>query len=443
VNHSFISALALLSLSAAAGPAEAGISDRVEVMGTLELRSGLGLKGVGLQKSELILTPEFLFDLSEKTRVTVIGRLRGDLKDQLEPGSPTDENRTGFSNRLTLGGGIDAEIREAYMDTQVGSTYLRLGKQQIVWGQADGLKVLDVLNPQSFREFILDDFDDSRIALWSVNAEVPVGDFTLQLVWIPDTTYSDIPSTGAVYAFTSTLLVPNISALPLGVPVSSPPLEKPSNAFSDADIGVKLSAFLKGWDFSLNYAYHYLDNPVTRHVVGAGGILVNQTYERSHLLGGTFSNVFGDFTLRGELGYSTDKWFLTADMLDADGVVRSDEFAYVLGLDYAGFSDWFISGQIFQSYLTNSPPGLVREASDTNMTLLIQRDFMNEALRAEALWIQSFSAGDGVVQMSLDYDWKSNVTLSAGADIFYGHKPGLFGQFRETDRITVGIEVSF
>jgi len=430
-----VSALAVAGLGARAASA-----NDAEFSGTFETRTAFGFSGSQLQKSEFLLTPEVYFSLSSKTSVTIIGRLRGDMKDQLEPGSPLDHNRSDVAGRLTLGDNLDAEIREAYIDTQIGNSYLRLGKQQIVWGQADGLKVLDVLNPQSFREFILDDFDDSRIPLWSVNAEVPVGDLTLQLVWIPDTTYADVPEAGALYAFTSPLIAPQA---PPGVPVHFAPLDKPSNAFSDSDVCVKLSAFISGWDLSLNYAYHHGDAPVVRRTLSQGSITIDQRYERSHLIGGTFSNVFGDFTLRGELGYSTDKWYSVVDPADTDGVARSDEFAYVLGLDYGGFTDWFISAQVFQSYLTDSPFGLVRPATDTNFTLLIQRDFMNESLRSKVLLIQSVTGNDGLLQFSLDYDWKSNVTLNVGTDIFYGNKAGLFGQFRDTDRITVGLEVSF
>jgi len=68
---------------------------------------------------------------------------------------------------------------------------------------------------------------------------------------------------------------------------------------------------------------------------------------------------------------------------------------------------------------------------------------MNETLKAEALLIQSLNGGDGALQLSLDYDWTSTITVSLGADVFYGDKKGLFGQFRDTDRVTLGIEVSF
>ena len=417
-----------------------GIIDGMELSGMFESELTIGTVTGNAQKAEFVLTPEIGVNLTPSMRLTVIGRLRGDVVDKLEPGIPAQRNRSAFSKRLFVGDHVDIELREAYIDTEIGSTFLRVGKQQVVWGQADGLKVLDVLNPQSFREFILDDFEDSRIPLWMVNAEIPVGEAMLQLLWIPDKTYDDIPESGATFAFTSPLIVPEI---PPGVPVTISPLNRPDDFIGDSDVGAKLSVFIGGWDLSLNYAYHYFDRPVIRREISTTGITVRQDYERTHLLGGTFSNVFGDFTLRGEVGYSSDRYFLTDDIAVNDGVTRSGELSYVLGLDYQGWRDWFISAQIFQSIVTNSTPDLVRDNVDTTSTLLVRRDFMNDSLQAEALLIQSLNQGDGVLQASLQYEWRTNIRLKFGADIFYGSSQGLFGQFNEKDRVSIGIELGF
>jgi len=40
---------------------------------------------------------------------------------------------------------------------------VRLGRQQIVWGEAIGTFVTDVVNPKDFREFVLPDFSELRI----------------------------------------------------------------------------------------------------------------------------------------------------------------------------------------------------------------------------------------------------------------------------------------
>ncbi|MBF0447690.1 MAG: RNA polymerase-associated protein rapA [Magnetococcales bacterium] len=67
-------------------------------------------------------------------------------------------------------------LRELYLDTSVGAFDLRIGKQQVVWGTADGIKMLDLVNPTDWREFVQNTSEDSRIPLWMIKAETDVGE---------------------------------------------------------------------------------------------------------------------------------------------------------------------------------------------------------------------------------------------------------------------------
>jgi hypothetical protein len=67
-------------------------------------------------------------------------------------------------------------FRELYLDTEVGGWDLRLGKQQVVWGTADGIKLLDIINPTDFRELNQNSMEDSRIPVWMANLERNVGE---------------------------------------------------------------------------------------------------------------------------------------------------------------------------------------------------------------------------------------------------------------------------
>jgi hypothetical protein len=67
-------------------------------------------------------------------------------------------------------------LRELYVDTKVGSLDLRIGKQQVVWGTADGIKLLDIVNPTDWREFVQNTTEDARIPVWMVKAEHDVGE---------------------------------------------------------------------------------------------------------------------------------------------------------------------------------------------------------------------------------------------------------------------------
>ena len=78
-------------------------------------------------------------------------------------------------------------LRELYIDTAAGGWDFRLGKQQVVWGKADGVKFLDIINPTDFREWGQNTMEDSRIPLWMAVAEKDLGNNdSLQFVWVPD-----------------------------------------------------------------------------------------------------------------------------------------------------------------------------------------------------------------------------------------------------------------
>jgi hypothetical protein len=62
-------------------------------------------------------------------------------------------------------------LREAYVDMQKGDWSIRAGKQQVVWGTADGMKLLDAINPTDYSEMAQNQMEDSRIPVWMINAE--------------------------------------------------------------------------------------------------------------------------------------------------------------------------------------------------------------------------------------------------------------------------------
>jgi hypothetical protein len=67
-------------------------------------------------------------------------------------------------------------LREAYVDMDQGDWSIRAGKQQVVWGTADGMKLLDMINPSDYGEMAQNQMEDSRIPVWMVNAETTNAD---------------------------------------------------------------------------------------------------------------------------------------------------------------------------------------------------------------------------------------------------------------------------
>jgi hypothetical protein len=391
------------------------------------------------QKMQLNLEPKIEMALPSSSRLTFSLRGRFDSVDDIEPGQPGQRNESRISRRLILGDSGDLEIRELHIETQIGPAFVTAGKQFIVWGKSDGLKVLDLVNPQSFREFILPDFEDSRIPLWSVNADVPVGPALFTLVWLPDPTYNEVPDRDALYAFTSPLIAPQPRP---GVRVRSP--DRPRRIISDSDIGFRLSGFVGGWDLTLNYLYHYDDElAFLRNGPADGSVMpleVQPRYRRTHLLGGSFSTAFDDLVVRGEAAYRDRRTFNSMDPRDIDGVVESSEVSAVLGFDWSGIESTLVSLQLFGSWLANDANELARDRVETRFTLLMRRTFLNERLTADFIWLRELNRSSGVLRPRIRYTLRDNVEIFSGFDIFHGTRRGVFGQFDELDRFSFGIE---
>ncbi len=419
------------------------IKERVYVSGTLESESAVELHDGDAQKFETILQPDIEMQLGDEWDLTFVPRLRLDPVDELYPGRPEQPERAGPSRIGLIGDPLEVELRELYVRTEAGDhAYLTIGKQQVVWGKSDGLKVLDVVNPQDFREFVLDEFDDSRIPTWMFNAEFPIKSATLQVLWIPDLTYHDLPEEGSPFEFTS-----QVPGVPDGVTFITEDPDRPNNPITDSDIGLRLSGFAKGWDYTLNYLYHYDDIPVLYRTIDLAGptplVTVSPEYERTHLVGGTFSNAFGELTLRGELGYSTSRYFPTEDAGDGNGVIKSGDLSYVIGLDWFGFGETLLSFQFFQSILTDPGDEMLRDDVENTISFLAQRDFLNDALIVSGIWVHNLNNNDGFVRPKVKYELVTGMDVWAGVDVFYGTKNGLFGEFEDASRMVFGFEYSF
>ncbi len=401
----------------------------------LSLGTAVELSGE-VQVGEMNVRPRIDARFTDSVKLTGIALARADLVDKLEPGRPSNASRSSPSKRMTGGDRLELEIRELFLDFELGNSQLRLGKQQVVWGQADGLRILDLVNPLNYREFVLGDFENRRIPLWMLNTELEIGPARLQFLWIPDQTYDDIPNAKATFAFTSPTFRP---ALRPGEKAQLAQGDKPSRLLQDSDFGLRLSTFTGGWDLTANYLYHYQDQPVLELDRSDVITTINPVYKRTHLIGGSASTAFGNYVLRSELGYSTHRYF--SSTAHTNGTTETQELSGVAGIDYSGWTNTFVSGQIFVGAI-DQKDGIIRERTTLTLSLLMQQTYLNDSISVELLAIHNIKNDDGLVQFDLGYQMSSSLVIKAGVDIFYGEQTQLFGQFDHRDRFRLMLEWS-
>ena len=404
----FLLALALFLVVPPAADAETEIFGRVKLEGAYETRAEK------TQKSEQSLDVELKSYIGESLSIKAL--LRGLHETELE-----EDVRS------------EGELREFYADLMGDRFKLRLGRQQVVWGKTDGLRLLDLINPQDFREFILDDFIDSRVPLWMARGDLYLGDDTLQMLFIPDYRPNGIADPGDRF---EPAYLKSMRAAPL--PYNEE--DEPGITLENSEYGFRYNGFAAGWDYSLNYFNSWDDNPLYFKDPATGGLI--RRYRRYSMAGGSFSNAFGSFVLRGEVAHNGGRYFATADPADSDGMVRKNEMKGALGLDYT-VGDWLISGQVFESYILDYEDEIVFDESTTNVSFLLNVKFLNEILDVKLISIYGVNDSDALNRLSLTYAVTDAWKVMVGGAAFGGPDDSFMGQFDHADRAEMEITYSY
>jgi uncharacterized protein DUF1302 len=333
----------------------------------------------------------------------------------------------------------ELSLREAILTLRATDVEVRLGRQQIVWGEAISTFITDVVNPKDFREFVLPDFTELRIPIWALDVVYRLAHgITLEGVWTPDTMPNRLPKQGAEFQFARV-------AYRFRNPVVRLPDDADEFSVARSEGGARLSVLREGWDVALLY-YDQADKtpvffqrrvpqPPAPDVIG-----LEPRHPRVHVVGATLGKSLDEVVIRSEVAATIGKRYDTTDPQDRDGVVRRDTIDYLVGVDYTFFGALDTSLQVSQKILAGSATNVARAGVDglvsTAVALRLATGFLDDTLNPSVLVVVGANRGDLRVSPRLDWLATGSLTVSIGADVFEGPKRTLYGQFDRNDRVT-------
>src|SRR2546425_6412008 len=330
-------------------------------------------------------------------------------------------------------------LREALLAVGHGDFDARIGRQQIVWGEAISVFVTDVVNPKDFREFVLPDFSELRIPIWALDASYRLAEgLSLEAVWTPDTMSNKLPKQGAEFQF---------ARFPYRFrnPVVRLPDDADEFSLARSEGGVRLSVLRQGWDVALIYYDEADKSPVLfqRRVAQPPGpevVVLDPQHPRLHIIGATLAKSFEPVVMRAEAALTLGKRYETANPLDPDGVVRRDTLDWLICVDYTFFETVDTALQLSQKVLMGSATNLTRAGVaaqvTTSVALRVTTGFFDNTLNPTVLFVAGVNRGDFRLSPRIDYLVSGAVTLSVGADLLEGPHRTLYGQFDRNDRVT-------
>ena len=341
---------------------------------------------------------------------------------------------------------FDFRLRELYLDLYFKNMDIRLGKQQVVWGKADGVFITDIVSPLNLTEFLLPDFDEIRIGVIAAKFDYYIGNSTLEAIWIPQFTPTQKPAPGSIW-----YVQPDFPAPP-SFDWSKSEI-KPS--LQNSEIFGKWSAMTSKVDFELMGGYTWDDNPAmhVKKVIGIDTSVVppkpflkeldiTPEHHRLALTGGSFSTEIKGLILRGEAAYYFGKYFQTTDAQATDMLVQKDYINYVVGLDF-NIGPVKLSGQFIQKYIFDYDTAMVDDEVNNMATFLARYDMLRETLHLELFSYIGLTGEDALIRPKITYDFDDSFSILLGANIFVGDKDGMFGRYQDNSMIYTKIKYSF
>ncbi|MEH6503264.1 MAG: DUF1302 family protein [Cycloclasticus sp.] len=336
-----------------------------------------------------------------------------------------------------------AEIWELFADFKKGNLWARIGRQNIVWGESDGVRLLDIVNPldNSWHPFEGGGelFDHRRIPLWMARFtyQLPIKDMSIDAFYNPGdfvpTVQADIGSPWNVNPLPRNGVMDPANDFYLGsrsvAPFADIPLA-PGTTFLIADDtndrrgddqwGIRLLGSVGSFNYTLNYL-SLIDQDGVTSASGSVSLfdpfappppvvtlpVLQNTHERLDIAGASF-NWYSDSiatVFRGEMTYTFDKPFAKSPLNlvfgmfgpinpgDALGVAERDEVKVMLGIDRPTFvfsktRTMNISAQVIYTerenidLITDLNGAKVRD-NETQLTLLLSQPFNNDQFFVE------------------------------------------------------------
>ncbi|MBN2039802.1 MAG: hypothetical protein JW864_07160 [Spirochaetes bacterium] len=324
-------------------------------------------------------------------------------------------------------------LMEAYVDYASDLFDMRIGRQIVIWGKADGFLVTDIISPKDYSEYFARDFDDMRLPVDALKMRLLGDYFTLELIGIPVFTPSKIPFTQEGVSDENSNN-PWAQVLPAGVIVADE--ELPELKLSNAEAAAKISYSGSIMDFSLSAFYTWDDNPV---MYLENGVL-NREYHRFMFCGFDFSIPAGVFVFRGEGAYYCGKNFTCENIILKP--IEKDTLDSLAGIDWSPEGNWTISAQVYNRYILEYDKIISEDESKTYSSLSISKDMLRETLTLSAMIFYGYRYNDAYGRVYTEYAVTDAFHLTLGLDIFYGDE-GDFGQYSDNSEVFLKAKYSF
>jgi len=329
------------------------------------------------------------------------------------------------------------ELREAYMDYTAERWDLRLGRQIIIWGKADGLAITDIVSPLDYTEFLAQDFDDIRLPVDALRGRLLFDRANLEFLWLPVFRPMVLPLPGTPWALEY--------ELPENAKVEFYDPDEPDLSLKNSELAGKVSFYLSGIDFAISAFYTWDDLPTahrtTSTVDDTTFVHYHPEYHRLTFFGAEFSVPWRDFVIRGESAFYKGRYFEPEDVCSEE-MFKRNALNWMLGFDWTPGNDWMLTAQFNDNFILDYDNAIERDENTMLATLHISKKLLRKTIELSTMGYYGINDEELFDRMSIDYAITDELHLFVGIDLFIGDN-GMIGRYGDNDEVWVKAKYSF
>jgi hypothetical protein len=325
---------------------------------------------------------------------------------------------------------MEFELQDTYIQGSITDHLdTKIGRQIVVWGTLDNLRVTDVLNPLDLRVPGLTDIEDLRLPVTMAKFDYYFGNWDLSGMVIPEVRFSKRPVFGSDF-------------YPAPIPPS--PEDKPDNGFANAQYAAALTGVFSGWDIGFYWADIYSDQTYTEPVSSGLTEQFVRRHARISMLGTAANYATGNWLLKAEVA-----WFDGLQYTNTPGVEKN-RLDVGGGVEYSGFTEATVSLEAANRHIFDYdshlelPPDEICE-NEFQWSLRVTKDFLNDTLTLTLLASTfGIKADDGAFErLEAEYDITDSISIKGGVVFYQSGDKGFFQSVDANDRLFAQLKYSF
>ena len=341
------------------------------------------------------------------------------------------------------------DIKDFYIQGSLSENLdLKFGRQIVIWGKSDSIRITDVINPLDNRQPGMVDIEDLRLNEVMTQLNYYFGDWGLSAIVIHE------PRLEIEAAFGSDYRPTDIFGAPIPF-AAFPDRDKPQWNISNSQFAMSLDGHFSGWDIAF-YAARVYDN---RFDIELQNDQLVRTYELINMLGAAANVVSGSWLFKAEAAFINDISYRSTE--------QKNRLDVLIGFDYMGIKNTVLSLELADRHIFDYEEQMLtlslQQAAEMNTFAdFVREDSMQLALRgsysfnhdnANVTYLLSLFGGSGVgdefdggfQRLWLDYKYNDAVTLNAGIVDYIGGQSlvPFFNAIEDNDRVFVEIQYSF